>query len=154
MVYKQVILIWDKKEPAPQNLAGETFVWNSYQEDCNQNIFSIPRLVETHASDLRAQYLAFIYELGVSKYKGKRIVDHLQLRPGFSYWWMTLLAEKCNYAKSPQIDDAIKLLALEYFLDQHKVKQIELVSTNAVLDEVLQEWCDLNSYHKCITSTS
>ena len=140
-----MILIWDKKEPAPQNLAGETFVWNSYQEDCNQNIFSIPRLVETHASDLRAQYLAFIYELGVSKYKGKRIVDHLQLRPGFSYWWMTLLAEKCNYAKSPQIDDAIKLLALEYFLDQHKVKQIELVSTNAVLDEVLQEWCDKNS---------
>ena len=139
-----MILIWDRSDPPPQSSDCQIFVWKSFQEDKKQKIFSIPRIVETQASELRIQYLNYIYKLGEEKYRQKRVVEHLEIRTDFSYWWMTLLTEKCNFAKSPQIDDAIKLLALEYFLDQHKVKEIELVSANAVLDEVLQEWCGKN----------
>ena len=145
-----MILIWDKSEPPPHNSGGKKLLWNSFQEDPQKNIYCIPRLVEIHGSNLRAQYLAYIYALGEKCFQDKRVVDYLEIRNSFSYWWMTLLAEKCNYSKSSQINDAIKLLALEVFLNQHNVENIELVTANAALVEVLQDWCDKNGVHlKC-----
>ena len=142
-----MILIWDKVDPPPRNHDGSTYHWNSFQEDVQQKIYSVPRFIEVHAEELRAQYLAYVYDLGEKKYKGKRVVEHLAIRSSFSYWWMTLLAEKCNIAKSPLIADAIKVLALEGLLNQHKLEQIELVTANTALAEVLQDWCDNNGVH-------
>ena len=142
-----MILIWDKTEPPPCNQDGSIYLWNSFQEDFKQNIYSVPRFIEVHAEELRAKYLAYVYDLGQKKYKGKRVVEHLAIRSSFSYWWMTLLAEKCNIAKSPLIADAIKVLALEGLLNQHKLEQIELVTANTALAEVLQDWCDNNGVH-------
>jgi len=118
-----------------------TILWCGFNDSDNDSVISIQRYIEEHAASLRESYLAVIYELGERLVGEQCVVDHLKIREKFSYWWMTLLTEKCNFAKSPQIDDAIKLLALEHFLDQYNVKQIVLVSANAVLDEVLQEWC-------------
>ena len=84
-----------------------TVLWCSYDPKGCNDVVSIPCLVEENSESLRSRYLEWIYDLGEIKINGKRIVDHLEIRSGFSYWWMTLLAEKCNYAKSPQIDDAI-----------------------------------------------
>ena len=142
-----MILIWDKVDPPPRNHDGSTYHWNSFQEDVQQKIYSVPRFIEVHAEELRAQYLAYVYDLGEKRYKGKRVVEHLAIRSSFSYWWMTLLAEKCNIAKSPLIADAIKVLALEGLLNQHKLEQIELVTANTALAEVLQDWCDNNGVH-------
>jgi len=121
-----------------------TILWCGFN-DSDDSVISIQRYIEEHAASLREYYLAVIHEFGDRLAGEQCVVDHLKIRDQFSYWWMTLLTEKCNFAKSPQIDDAIKLLALEHYLDQHKVRQIELISTNAVLDEVLKEWCDKNS---------
>ena len=54
---------------------------------------------------------------------------------------MTLLVEKCNYEKSPQIDDAIRLLAFADWAAGHKLKQITLASANQPLAECLRRWC-------------
>ena len=75
---------------------------------------------------LRTKYLSLIYEFGEAKVNGKRIIDHLIIRQNFSYWWMTPVAEKCNFAKSPQIDNIIKLMALEQWLQDNKYKKIKL----------------------------
>jgi len=139
-----MILIWDKTEPPPCNQDGSIYLWNSFQEDFKQNIYSVPRFIEVHAEELRAKYLAYVYDLGQKKYKGKRVVGHLEIRSHFSYWWMTLLAEKSNISKSPLIDEAIKVLALESFLNKHQLEEIALVTANTALVEVLQDWCDNN----------
>lgn len=102
---------------------------------------SLPRLVEEQADSMRERYLAWIYELGGAHIEGKRLVDHLELRPGFSYWWMTLIAEKCNAYKSLYILDIFKLLVLEKLVIEHSVSSIVLMSGDKTLVKTFRVWC-------------
>ena len=115
MLKDKVLLIWDidsEEIPAYDML----ILWQSYKANNNEAQVSIPDLVEHNAAKLKSEYLALVYELGELKVNGKRIIDHLEINSEFSHWWMTLLAEKCNFAKSPQIDNVIKLMALNAWI--------------------------------------
>lgn len=135
------LLVWDTDEQI-QRQHGNTVYWQSYNGTEADNIFSIPQLVENNATQLREQYLAFIYELGEAKVNDRRVVEHLEIRPGFSYWWMTLLTEKCNFAKSPQIDNVIKLMAFKHWFKSKNYKNIVLVSSNTYLIEAMHLLAD------------
>jgi surface carbohydrate biosynthesis protein (TIGR04326 family) len=117
------ILLWNEEGPPPP---GDwiTVLWSSFGEKEKPDCISIPALVEEHAITLRSRYLAMIFELGETMIDGKRIVDHLELRPGFSFWWMTLLVEKSSY-KSQGIFEVIRLLALEELIT--KLKPVKIV---------------------------
>jgi len=131
------LLIWDS-ESLPTDSNDYVILWQSYTIlDLNKEI-SIPQLVENNADDLRSRYLAFIYDLGELRVGKKRIVDYLEIRPNFSYWWMTLLVEKCNYSKSPQIDNIIKLMVFDDYLDQKHFTAIKIVTANKQLAEAVQ----------------
>ena len=118
--------------------SDDTLLWNSYKSSEINNIFSMMELVESNSDKLRLQYLNFIYELGETEINEKRVVNHLNLRPRFSYWWMTLLVEKCNYSKSPQIDNVIKSMALKDWLIKKNYTKISLFTSNIILAESLQ----------------
>ena len=141
---QSALLIWDADGEPP---VGDwtTLLWRSYDTKGRKDIISIPQLVEDNAESLRARYLAWIYELGETKVKEKRIVDHLEIRPGFSYWWMTLLAQKCTYAASPNIYHAIRLLACEHVCKATEIEKITVVTSQPLLAAELQEWCDANN---------
>lgn len=134
------ILILDAEAPHP---AGDstTVLWRGFAAGASADIVSIPQLIEDNADALRARYLAWVYDLGELPINDSRLIDHLQLRPGFSYWWMTLLVEKCNFAKSTLIDDAIRLLAFGDWAAGRALGRIKLVSTNQPLAECLRGWC-------------
>ena len=133
---KQVsLLIWDADGEYQENHA-HVALWQSYVVK-NENIeISIPQLAEDHADLLRTEFLAFVYELGKTKVGEKKVVDHLEIQMGFSYWWMTLLNEKCNYAKSPEIDNIIKFFAFKTWFEKKKFSQVLLVSSNRELADV------------------
>ena len=141
---QSALLIWDADGEPP---VGDwtTLLWRSYDTKGRKDVISIPQLVEDNAESLRARYLAWIYELGETKVKEKRIVDHLEIRPGFSYWWMTLLAQKCTYAASPNIYHAIRLLACEHVCKATEIEKIMVVTSQPLLAAELQEWCDANN---------
>ena len=141
---QSALLVWDADGEPP---VGDwtTLLWRSYDTRERKDVISIPQLVEDNAESLRARYLSWIYELGETKVKEKRVVDHLEIRPGFSYWWMTLLAQKCTYAASPNIYHAIRLLACEPFCNSTEIKKIILVTSQPLLAAELQEWCDSNN---------
>ena len=126
----------DEKLLLPSN--DDVLNWQSYEMSVLENIFSIQQLIEENADHLKSKYLTYIYDLGEALINGKRVVDHLELRPGFSYWWMTLLSEKCNFAKSPQIDNAIKILALQDWLVEKEYTKIKLVSSNKQLAKAIR----------------
>jgi len=107
--------------------------WQSYEVSDSSKEVSIPQLVENNADYLKKKYLAMIYELGESKVDGKKVVDLLEIRSNFSFWWMTLLVEKCNYSKSPQIDNVIKLIAFKDWFVRKSFSNILLVSSNSKL---------------------
>ncbi len=137
---QSTLLIWDSLDSPPK---GDWFtvLWSGFEDGTTPNAISIPQLVEDHDDELKARYLAWIYELGEKRIQGRRVVDHLELRHGFSYWWMSLFAEKCNYTKSPQITDAIRLMALDYWASEISFDQVVLASAKRPLAKCIQSWC-------------
>ncbi len=115
-------------------------LWRSYGDNADST-YSLPRLVEQRADVLKKRYLAWIYDLGESHVNGKRLIDHLELRPGFSYWWMTLISEKCNAYKSFHVIHVFKLLVLEELVAAHQVTRIILASRNKALVKTFRSWC-------------
>ena len=135
---KQKLLICDNREENP-DCEEYNVLWQSYTISDPQKEVSIPQLVEDNADQLRTEYLKLIYDLGE-----KRIIDRLEIRPGFSYWWMTRLAEKCNYPNSPQIDNIIKLIAFKKWFENKEFSSIRLVSSNIELVNALRLFANQN----------
>ena len=134
------LLVWDAEGSPP---AGNwtTVLWSGFGEASDSTIISVPKLVEEHADTFKARYLAWIHELGETRINGKRLIDHLELRPGFSYWWMTSLAQKFNVSGISQIDNAIKAFALEGLIAERKPMSIILVSGNGKIASTLRSFC-------------
>ncbi len=116
-------------------------LWRGFGTEAMPGAVSISELIEANAEALKKYFLAWIYDIGMSYIKGRRLVEHLELRPGFSYWWMTLLTEKCNFAKSPQIDDAIRAIAFDNWAKSRAVDQVVLVSESWSLAQCIRLWC-------------
>ena len=134
------LMIWDDEE-SPIIGDHTLLLWRGFTDQQFPNAISILKLVESNDENLKSRYLAWIYELGEALILGKRVVDFLEIRPGFSYWWMTLFAEKCNFAKSPQIDNAIRMMAFVEWASAYSISRIELTSANKPLAECLRLWC-------------
>lgn len=134
------LLIWDAKGSPP---VGDwtRVLWRQYAGVEDPSVISIAQLVEQEAGELRARFLAWIHDLGEYRVDGRRVIDHLSLRPGFSYWWMTLFAEKCNYSKSMQIDNAIRLMAFDEWATSQSIGGVILVTANQPLAECMRVWC-------------
>jgi len=136
----EAVCIWDAEGVPNVDDSCQLVLWRSYGEESCPEAVSIPQLVEENADSLRARYLAWIYELGEVKVQGRRLVDFLEIRPGFSYWWMTPIVEKCNFSKSPHITDAIRLMALGDWADGKAFSEIVLVSENRPLSKCVDSW--------------
>jgi surface carbohydrate biosynthesis protein (TIGR04326 family) len=130
------LLLWDV-ESHPIDDYDTLIYWSSFSNAKEDKIFSIPLLVEKSAESLRSKYLKLIYEFGEARVHNQSIIEYLQIRQNFSYWWMTLLVEKCNYSKSPQIDNIIKLMALEQWLQENKYHEIKIVTANKALADAV-----------------
>jgi len=123
------LVIWDTSDDIPLDYLDLVY-WQSYGEKNSRNTVSISRLVEENSEYYKSKYLAKIYEIGAQKINQKTIVEHFKIRPEFSYWWLTLVSEKSNYFKSPQIENIIKLEALHDLIVSKGYKKIKLVSSN------------------------
>lgn len=134
------LFVWDSNDSPP---IGDWIVilWSSFGNADEPNVISIPKLVEEQADALRSRYLGFVYELGETHIKEKKLIDYLELRPGFSYWWMNAMSQKFNTSGTSVIDDAIKLLALEGFISDHGICSVTLTSGNRSMAKSLQSLC-------------
>ena len=138
------IVVWDSAESpiGSANPNVEFMFWRSYGVVGFDNASYIPRWIEDNSDLLRAKYLAWIYELGQRPINDKNLIDSLEIRSNFSYWWMTPLVEKCNFAKSPQISDAIRLYAFDSLMEGRTNCRVELVTSNRKLVSCMQVWCN------------
>ena len=93
----QTTLVWDSVESPPAGYQG-VVLWKSFVSESYPYAISMPKLIEENAVELKKQYLKLVYDTGVKKLNGKSVIDHMQLREGFNYWWMTLIVEKCNFS--------------------------------------------------------
>ncbi len=128
------IQIWDIDNPMPHT--NETnFFFRELDIDINKNKrnISIPAYIKKNSKSLREEYLKWIYELGLTKIKNKTVIEFLNVKNNFSYWWMSSINEKNNILESPQIETAIKVIALNKLIDKKKINQISLFTDNKKL---------------------
>jgi len=133
----RTVLIWDSADPISDS-EDINVLWQNYKVVYPEKEVSIPKLVEKGADELRSKYLALIYDLGEVKIGKKRTIDYLEIRLGFSYWWMTRLIEKCNYSKSQQINNIIKLMAFEEWSKSKDFTIIKVATNNRELAESIK----------------
>jgi len=127
----------DENTNLDSNLDNDLIYWSSYAYSESKRIFSIPQIVENQSDYLKEKYLKLIYQFGKLKINGKSIVGHFKIRQNFSYWWLTLLTGKSNCSKSPQINNVVKLMALEYWLKENKYTNVRLISEDEYLSEAI-----------------
>jgi surface carbohydrate biosynthesis protein (TIGR04326 family) len=139
----KILTVWDKKGNSIYP-AESTIYWSGYSKE--DNINTVPKYLEDNADQLRARYLAFIHELGELNFSGKRLVNHLEVDEDFSFWWMTLLAEK-SYLKSPRIFDCLRLLALDKQLNEIKPDTLRLVSDDRTLAKAIKKCTESKGIH-------
>ena len=114
--------------------------WNE-TFNIDKKSFSITEILESKSDEIKTKYLKLVHDLGKSKVNEVSIIEFLQIRNNFSFWWMTLLVEKSNWAKSPEITNIIKLMALESFLDENNFSKIYIQSCNKKLINSLKLLC-------------
>jgi surface carbohydrate biosynthesis protein (TIGR04326 family) len=137
----RIALIWDADEPPPPG-PSTVVLWRTLIATDTDRMLSLPRLVEEDAAALREEYLAWVHDLGNTVIRGARVVDHLQLRRRFSYWWMTTVSHTPNFYDSSRIEDAIKCLAFAR-LSRARPRWIKLivVTANERLATVFERYC-------------
>ena len=131
------IVVWDQAESPPAG-GGAVLCWRSYAH--GGSVSSVPRYLEAHADRIRSRYLAFIHDLGESLVAGRRVIDHLNFGDGFSFWWMTTIAEKSPF-KSPRIYDCLRMFALEEMLAETHPSHLTLVSSDRSVAQAMQATC-------------
>lgn len=132
------IVIWDYEGFPEQQNGDVVYLWNGYGSP--HKFHSIFDCCEKNADGLRNKYGRWIHQFGETVIGNKRLVEHLELEGGLSYWWMTLLAEKSQW-KSPRINDAIRLLALEEIVVDLRPQSLKFVSADRELSHVLEQFC-------------
>ena len=129
-------------EESTQVPTGVTYRWYGHGE--YNNCHSLLDYIEDNSEHLRHKYLEWISDLGNTRHQERLLTDWLALDETLSYWWMTLIAEKSIW-KTPEIIDAIRLLALEEIIASLAPKQLILVSRDPVLRSSIQQLCQSQS---------
>lgn len=146
MIYKQAneqsdsssFMVVLDKGASWENQAGRIVYWADM--DVPDGHISIPLMVEKQSDDLRTEYLRWIHDLGEHQIDGRSLREHLELDKNFSFWWMTLIAEK-SPVKSPGIYMIFKLRVLEQLYSSSDNRGIVLCSGNRILHHILSDWC-------------
>ena len=139
---KSHLYIWDSPEKINLNNIDYATVlsWQRFDDENNQ--ISMPNLVEKNSDYLRIKYLEWIYEIGNKKINSKNIIELLKVRNNFSAWWMSLISEKSNFAKSDYVDEVIKLILLDKLVKSNSVLKLQIYSNNQKLINVLRKYCN------------
>jgi len=124
-------VVWNSFDTKPGDVACYVY-WGLGN---NKNDFSIQEIVEGNSNKYRSKYLSFVHDIGHLKVNEKELLEYLDIGLDTSFWWMTIISEKCNYSKSPYIEDIVKLMAFSDWIQGQDYERYVLVSDNVALSK-------------------
>jgi surface carbohydrate biosynthesis protein (TIGR04326 family) len=124
----------------PENLDQDTRIvwWN--RTDAPEGHVSVPVLLEKHLLRIRAELMAWVFELGKVKVLDEEIQEWLKAGDSLSMWWCSLLFEK-HPKILPGLYAVLKLRALELLLEEEPCDNLHLVSADVKLRTSLECFC-------------
>lgn len=134
------ILVWDM-HPEDQEKSSLVISWSKYLGKENDNTFiSLPSEVENHGELIRSRILKFIHETGMKTHQGKTIIEILQIRDTFSWWWMTLFASK-RLPEDSNLYDLARIYALREILLDKKISKLIVLGMTKEIEQVIESLC-------------
>ena len=133
------LTIWADDDPPPAN-SGPVALWQAFlPDDAPEDWYAMPDEVHRNRESLRTDYLAWLHEAGVTKVRGVPLVDRMAIRPGLSYWWMTIPADNSIESNSSAYI-AVRLMALAALADRLAVTSVRIVTSDRSLARLLRQW--------------
>jgi len=139
------LLIWDAAINPPGGISSG-MLWRATSTEDLPNYEVISKWIENNADDIREEYLRWVSELGKYSIRERSLAEHLELGNGASFWWLTLMAEKCNFTKSQHIDEVIKLIGLKSWLIANPFSDFHLVTDRKTFAKQFRKWCKNNNF--------
>ena len=112
--------------------------WN--RRDVPEGHASVPLALERHLPRIRAELMAWVYDLGKVKVLDEEIQAWLKAGDNLSMWWCSLLFEK-HPKMLPGLFFALKLRALELLCAEEACEHLHLVSEDSALCASLERFC-------------
>lgn len=114
----------------------------SVKEAPNQ-LLSVSEYIEHNSDHVRSIYLQWVFEMGQQRIRGNRSLSEiLNIQDGINLWQMSLVAEKSIW-KTPEILNALQIIALHELLLTYQVDHVELLDSDAILSQMVQQVCDI-----------
>ena len=131
------LILWDLERKL-EFTSDYTILWNSFSEKKEKNIFSINNFIGEKENYYKEKVLNFVSSIKDISINKKNVNDLMKINQDFSFWWFSKIYEKCNEIKTPELNDLVKVFALEDFLEKKKIKKIKIFTKNSNLIEYLE----------------
>ena len=135
------LIVWCSEGQAPINCNQDIIFWSKYVAENKKNEYSITQLLENSEAKFKARYLSIIHRLGETEIDDISIIKRLTMSSGYSFWWSTLVAEQHNGDELSQVDDCIKLLVFEEWLQDKDYQEIKIVGARHSLVQSITLLC-------------
>jgi surface carbohydrate biosynthesis protein (TIGR04326 family) len=124
----------------PENLERGARVFWWHGTNVPEGHVSVPVALEQLLPRIRAEFMAWVYELGKIQVLGEEIQAWLKAGDSLSMWWCSLLFEK-HPKLLPGLYAALKLRALEVLCEEERCASLHLVSADKALRASLERFC-------------
>jgi len=129
----------------PEKLEQDVRILWWSRTDVPEGHVSVPVLLEKHLPRIRAELMAWVYDLGKAKVLDEEIHAWLKAGDSLSMWWCSLLFEK-HPKVLPGLHAALKLRVLELLCEEEACAGLHLVSADASLRASLASFCREKSW--------
>ncbi len=136
------LLLWCSPEhsPPPGYL---TVYWAQYisKQERDAGNISLPEVISEDTDYWKPRYLSWLDAIGKRPCGDTTVVDALVIRPGLSYWWMTIPSE-FSFSPTAIAYATLRLWALAQIADANSVQEVRVAGADEALQEALTLWCN------------
>jgi surface carbohydrate biosynthesis protein (TIGR04326 family) len=135
-------MLWCSPEDAPPP-GYFTVYWAQYisERERKAGNISLPEMINEDASYWKPRYLSWLEAVGNSACGSTTVVDALLIRPGLSYWWMTVPGEN-PFSTTSIAYATLRLWGLTQIVEANQVEELRVVGADAEIEEILTLWCN------------
>lgn len=133
-----VLLVEPVRAPSAPSPEQVMVYWSAWEVP--EGRLSLPARLYEDLVDIRAEHMAWAYELGRLPVGRKETQARLKAGASLSMWWCSLLYER-HPRMTPSLHAIYKLRALERLMDEQGFTALRLCGGDDVLRHVLADFC-------------
>jgi surface carbohydrate biosynthesis protein (TIGR04326 family) len=119
--------------------AGEcTLLWQGAPH--HPAVRSLTAYLDTHASEVRKRYLAWVHDLGQTVIGRRKLCERFVVQGAASIWALSLFVEQSIW-KQRSLETILKVMALELLLETERPESLAFVGVDRDLSRVLELLC-------------